>query len=334
MKKVLKVAILLSALFFQSIAPVFAAPVNNRCTWTVRGGRLTYCAGGFNSEADLRSSQVKLWCGGADCGGLLERIRNSISGSDSQMVPLNNFDVARDPSGKYYACFSGNFDEGVKGAIVDYINRKNASCIVGGVAAGGVGLLNWAGTATGGVVGTIALAAAGTAVCTQMFNDYKPIVYGTLVDQNRAEVCQSSVEIDLSIIDKHENRLLSGDSTFYVCNQIPDAAQKAKCQACSEKGGKDNVTGIWTAVGCIPTSQEGIVTTIIKIGLGLSGGFALLLIISAGFQLSISQGDPKKAGEAREHITSAVMGLLFIIFSVVILQFIGISILRIPGFGS
>ncbi len=333
MKKVLKVAILLSALFFQSITPIFAAPLNNRCTWTVNGGRLTYCAGGFNSPEDLKRGKVKLWCGGADCGGFLDRIRSSISGSDSQTVPLSNFDIAQDPGGKYYACFNGNFDSGVRGAIEDYIKRKNAQCYVAGGTAAILGTTTWV-TAGYGLVGTLAVVPAATAACTQLFNDYEPIVYGTLIDEKGGEVCQSAVEIDLKIVQQHEDRLLSGDSTFYLCKQIPDASQRAKCEACSERGGKDNVTGIWTAVGCIPTSQEGLVGSIIKIGLGLSGGFALLIMIAAGFMLSTSQGDPKKASEARELMTSAVMGLLFIIFSVVILQFIGISILKIPGFGS
>ena len=46
-----------------------------------------------------------------------------------------------------------------------------------------------------------------------------------------------------------------------------------------------------------------------------------------------SQGDPKRASEARELITSAVLGLVFIIFSVTLLQFIGVTVLHIPGFG-
>ena len=37
--------------------------------------------------------------------------------------------------------------------------------------------------------------------------------------------------------------------------------------------------------------------------------------------------------EAKEMITSAIVGSLFIIFSITILQFIGVSILHIPGFG-
>ena len=92
--------------------------------------------------------------------------------------------------------------------------------------------------------------------------------------------------------------------------------------------------GIYTAIGCIGADSESIVTRLVRIGLGIAGGVALLMILAGAFMFSTSQGDPKKAGEARELITSAVLGLIFIIFSVTLLQFIGVSVLRIPGFGS
>lgn len=91
--------------------------------------------------------------------------------------------------------------------------------------------------------------------------------------------------------------------------------------------------GIWTAVGCIPQTPEAIVRTLIEIGLIMSGAIVLIMILVGAFMLSTSQGDPKKTQDARELITSAIIGLLFVVFSITILQFIGVSILRIPGFG-
>jgi hypothetical protein len=44
-----------------------------------------------------------------------------------------------------------------------------------------------------------------------------------------------------------------------------------------------------------------------------------------------SGGDPRKAKAAKELLTSAIAGLLMIIFSVYILDLIGIRILNIPG---
>jgi hypothetical protein len=71
----------------------------------------------------------------------------------------------------------------------------------------------------------------------------------------------------------------------------------------------------------------------VKLGLGIAGTSALLMILAGGFMLSTSGGDTKRVGEARELITSAVIGLLFIIFSVTLLQFIGVNLFHIPGFG-
>jgi membrane-bound ClpP family serine protease len=91
--------------------------------------------------------------------------------------------------------------------------------------------------------------------------------------------------------------------------------------------------GVWTAVGCIPQDPASAIESLVKIGLGIAGGVVLIMIIVGAFMLSASQGDPNKVGEAKEIITSAIIGLIFIIFSVTLLQFIGVEILHIPGFG-
>lgn len=99
------------------------------------------------------------------------------------------------------------------------------------------------------------------------------------------------------------------------------------CVACFDSG------GMWTAVGCIPRTPQKIISTLIQIGLVFSGAIVLIMILAGAFMLSTSQGDLKKTQDAKELITSAIIGLLFIIFSVTILQFIGASAIKIPGFG-
>lgn len=141
-----------------------------------------------------------------------------------------------------------------------------------------------------------------------------------------------------SVCDKVNSSLCTGphnmaDSVFQLCNQINekggDGARSLKrCQNCFLKD------GIWTAIGCVPTDAQGILRTTIKLGLFSGGGFALIMILFGAFNLSISQGDPKKVSESKDIITAAIIGLIFIIFSVSILQFIGVEILRIPGFGT
>ena len=87
-----------------------------------------------------------------------------------------------------------------------------------------------------------------------------------------------------------------------------------------------------TAIGDISTDPQGFVRSIFSIVLGLAGGIALILIILSGYKMMASQGNPEALQASREQLISAIIGLLFIIFSFVILQVIGVDILRIPGF--
>lgn len=117
---------------------------------------------------------------------------------------------------------------------------------------------------------------------------------------------------------------------FLLCNSVA-ADMKKDCDDCVNKGTDENPT-VWTAIGCIETEGNSIVTSLVRIGLGLAGGALLLIILAAAFLLSTSQGDPKKTDDGQKMVTAGVTGLLFIIFSVVILRTIGIDILQIPGF--
>lgn len=88
-----------------------------------------------------------------------------------------------------------------------------------------------------------------------------------------------------------------------------------------------------TALGGIDVNHpEKFIGSIFSILLSVAGVVALLLIITAGYQLALSQGNPEKVKAARERLTAAIVGLMFIIFSVAILQVIGVDILHLPGF--
>jgi hypothetical protein len=88
-----------------------------------------------------------------------------------------------------------------------------------------------------------------------------------------------------------------------------------------------------TALGDLPTNLSALLTKVFSIALSIAGVVALGLIIASGYRLMISQGNPEQVKGAREQLTAAIVGLLFIIFSLVILQVIGVNILNIPGFG-
>ncbi len=88
-----------------------------------------------------------------------------------------------------------------------------------------------------------------------------------------------------------------------------------------------------TAIGPIDTTPMGFVKSVFGILLSLAGVIALIIIIYSGYLLIMSQGNPEKIQGAKDSITSAIVGLLFMIFSIIIMQFIGVNILQLPGFG-
>lgn len=113
---------------------------------------------------------------------------------------------------------------------------------------------------------------------------------------------------------------------FVLCKQAGE--KLTTCQKCFEED------KIWTAVGCIPfTSQAGMVRALMTLGLSITGTIVVLMTLYAGFLFSTSQGDPKRVDEAKSAMTSAIVGAFFIIFSVTILNFIGVTVLHLPSFG-
>jgi hypothetical protein len=112
------------------------------------------------------------------------------------------------------------------------------------------------------------------------------------------------------------------------CQHQSKLDDRNSCLQCANGG------GVWSGIGCVKTDFKGFIEeTVFGIGIGLAGGFSLLCIIYAAFMIQSSQGNPEKLKKAQELITSCIMGLMLIIFSVFILKLIGVNILRIPGFG-
>ena len=96
---------------------------------------------------------------------------------------------------------------------------------------------------------------------------------------------------------------------------------------------KDGVTGVATALGCIPTdfTGSGFIAALLRLGIGIGSGIALLLILYGIFIVTTSAGIPDKLNAGRDIISSAIAGLIFIILSIFLLNLIGVKILAIPG---
>lgn len=98
---------------------------------------------------------------------------------------------------------------------------------------------------------------------------------------------------------------------------------------CSYAPGK---YGIRSAIGCIPIDNTNqFLTFVLRWALGVGGGISFLLIVFSGFMIMSAGSNVEKLKAGRQLLTAAITGLILVIFSVFILDFIGLRILRLPG---
>lgn len=83
-----------------------------------------------------------------------------------------------------------------------------------------------------------------------------------------------------------------------------------------------------TAIGCIPIGDtNAFAGWILGWAVGIGGGIAFLLIVYASFMVMTSKGMPDRLKAGHELLTSAISGLIMLIFAIFILKYIGIDIL-------
>lgn len=160
------------------------------------------------------------------------------------------------------------------------------------------------------------------------------ILFGQDLGGRTIKACESGVPSEADVNSptcKCINPITPAPSYLYaldsLCQRQNSVSERNSCLNCANQG------GVWTGLGCVYTdAKQFIEFTIFGWGIGLAGGFALLCIIYAAFIMQSSEGNPEKLKRAQEMITSCIMGLMLIIFSVFILRLIGVNILKIPGF--
>lgn len=139
--------------------------------------------------------------------------------------------------------------------------------------------------------------------CTFQFQE-KPI-------PKVAQMCEEYYQVGRGASDEEKSRMKE---------------QRESCVTCANKG------HFSSALGCIPLNLSGLVTDyFLRFGIGIAGFVALICIMYSAIKLQTSRGDAEAIQKARENLTSCIIGLLLIIFSVVILRLIGIDILGLPG---
>lgn len=87
-----------------------------------------------------------------------------------------------------------------------------------------------------------------------------------------------------------------------------------------------------TALGCLPYERVAFISAILGFLVGISGAIALVTMLIATIQIMTASGDTKKIQAGRDLFSSAVAGLLFLIFSVSLLRLIAGDIIKLPGF--
>jgi len=84
-----------------------------------------------------------------------------------------------------------------------------------------------------------------------------------------------------------------------------------------------NAGGIGAGFANVPADPRVIATRIIDVFLGLIGSVAIFLFVYSGYLLITSHGDPDKFTKARKIMTGAIIGILLILLSFSITNFVG-----------
>lgn len=88
-------------------------------------------------------------------------------------------------------------------------------------------------------------------------------------------------------------------------------------------GGQDGgggISGIFNVSGSGAVHQ--LVSNIVNVALPIAGLATVILLIVAGYKMITSQGNPDKLKDAKDMITNAIIGLVFILLSISILLLI------------
>lgn len=114
-------------------------------------------------------------------------------------------------------------------------------------------------------------------------------------------------------------------------DEVNEVCLNGECVPASRAAGDINVAKncLNTAIGCVPISLNAFINGLLAWTAGIAGGIAFLLMIMGSLEMVTSQGNAEQLKKGREQFIAAISGLLFIIFSITLLQIIGADILGI-----
>lgn len=148
------------------------------------------------------------------------------------------------------------------------------------------------------------------------------------------QVCKVEFTVDDKIETGNTQEHKGPDFKTIACGENGEKCSNSSGQFCNTSTGQlaEDGNGVLTAIGCVPKDPAQLIAGLMKYITGFSGGVALLLMVFGSFQMMTSGGNADTLKKGREQFVSAVIGLLFVIFSTLLLQIIGVDILGLPGF--
>lgn len=184
-------------------------------------------------------------------------------------------------------------------------------------------------------VATVSVNAKGVAINAKVENNWSPGTYQlSLKRPDHAYFCKTNLTIEAArgrnprqIPDFVPGLPNAGSGATFVCKPGENCSTSAG-QFCDTPDNKI----IKTAIGCIHTEIKAFIQDLLSFIAAVAGGIGFLFMIFGAFQMVTSGGNPDNLKAGQERFKDAVIGLLFLLLSILLLQIIGVDILKIPGF--
>lgn len=173
-------------------------------------------------------------------------------------------------------------------------------------------------------------------------NNSIPGIEGIDCNQNKATVIKIGTAPTTVVgITTTPGPLPSGVATCDLCGAcqnkqgvVSKPADWDRCRLCLyNTDGSQKPGQAWSGFGCVPVGRGLVSPFMQKLLLtvvGLTGGASFILFLYGGFLLITSRGDQSQIQTGKRVITGAVGTLFIILFSIFILEFIGVHILGLP----
>ncbi len=236
-------------------------------------GRIGFCAGGFSSPRELKSSSLRFRCTGDSCGGLLNQLARIFSGDSGQTVSLSSTpdsEIGEGPPGKFFTCVSGDLDSAILQVVQNNVSAQNALCTIAQVSQLALDPSSFIMQIAGG---------SGCDLSSAPLVGL-PTLTGELLDSNGQSLCQDSRQITVNEV---QTSSWGGTVPFNLCGQAGPAGSPM-FQACMDCVNQS--AGLATAIGCIPVDLTSITQSLVRLNVAIAGGLALALILLGAFTVS------------------------------------------------